>query len=469
MLDATPRPAPFTPTTVTPPRQALGTFASMAALIRNPLEAWHEELFELPSRRLDWLGSDYLQVMDPALMQSVLLDDIDSFRKSPVQQRVVRPGVGDGLLVVEGEAWRFQRRAAAPAFRHDAMLALAPAMAAAGERAADRLLAAASPGRSVDVLPEMTRATFDVIAATLLGGDDPSFDQEAVARAVTGYVETIGAVNLFDLLGVPDWIPRPGRGPGRRAIATLRGAADAALARRRARHQHGGDLGDGFGEDLLGRMLAARDPETGRGLSDIELRDNIVTFIGAGHETTALALTWSLYLLAGDQGVQDRLAAEARAVAGEGPIGPGQVERLVLHEQVIKEAMRLYPPAVMLQRQAIRPVRVGEHQLEPGTEVMCLIYVMHRSRLLWERPDGFDPDRFAPERSEGRHRFAHMPFGAGPRICIGMRFAYLEAVAILAAVMRKARVALAPGHAALPRMRVTLRPDGGMPLLVTAR
>jgi cytochrome P450 len=463
MLDAPT--ATFTPSTVTPPRRALSTAGAMAALVRNPLESWHEELFELPSRRLAFLGTDYLQIMDPALMQSVLLDDIDSFRKSPVQQRVVRPGVGDGLLVVEGETWRFQRRAAAPAFRHDAMASLVPAMAAAGEAAADRMLAGAASGQAVDVLPEMTRATFDVIAATLLGGDDPSFDQEAVADAVTGYIETIGAVHLLDLLGAPDWIPRPGARRGKRAIAALRGAADAALANRRARVEGGGDLGD----DLLGRMLAARDPETGRGMSDVELRDNIVTFIGAGHETTALALTWSLYLLAGDEAAQERLAAEASAVAGDGPIAPEQVERLAFHEQVIKEAMRLYPPAVMVQRQAVKPVRVGWHDLEPGAEVMCLIYVMHRSRRLWEKPAAFDPDRFSPERAAGRHRFAHMPFGAGPRICIGMRFAYLEAAAILAAVMRKARVGLLPDYVARPRMRVTLRPEGGMPLVIQPR
>jgi cytochrome P450 len=449
----------FLPQTVTPPAEPLGTFDAAAALIRNPIEAWHEGLYDLPSRRFDFLGGDYLQIMDPALMQAVLLDEVGAFRKSPTQQRIVRPGVGQGLLVVEDDAWRFQRRAASPAFRYEAMKAIVPTMAAAGEAAADRMRAAA--GEAADVMPEMTRATFEVIAATLLGGDDPSFDQEAVAHSVTDYIETIGAVDVMDLIGVPDFIPRFSRLRGQPAVKALRDAADAALVRRRA----GGELG----QDLLAQMLRARDPETGHGLNDIELRDNIVTFIAAGHETTALALTWALYLIAGDEDVQDRLAAEARSVAGDAPLAWEHLEKLHLHEQVIKESMRLYPPALLLMRQATRAVCIGEHQLEIGSDVMCLVYVMHRSRRLWENPERFDPGRFSPERSEGRHRFAFMPFGGGPRICIGMKFAYMEAAAILAALVRKLRFGLVPGRVVTPRMRVTLRPDGGMPLRVEAR
>jgi cytochrome P450 len=455
------KPSPFVPQTVAAPPAPLGTWEAAAALIRNPIEVWHDGLFDLPARRFDFLGGDYLQVMDPVLMQTVLLDEAASFRKAPIQQRIIRPGVGQGLLVVEDETWRFQRRAASPAFRYEAMKAIVPTMAAAGEAAANRILKSADSPAGVDVMPEMTRATFEVIAATLLGGEDPSFDQEAVAQSVTEYIETIGAVDILDLLGAPDWVPRLARLKGQSAVRALREAADAALARRRA----SGELG----QDLLGQMLKARDPETGEGLNDVELRDNIVTFIAAGHETTALALTWALYLIAGDEAAQERLAAEARAVAGDGPITAEHLERLPFHEQVLKESMRLYPPAVLLQRQAIRPVRVGENQLEIGSEVMCLIYVMHRSRRLWENPERFDPDRFSPERSEGRHRFAFMPFGGGPRICIGMKFAYMEAAAILAALVRRLRFELVPGQIVTPRMRVTLRPEGGMPLLVRAR
>ncbi|HEX8569750.1 MAG TPA: cytochrome P450, partial [Caulobacteraceae bacterium] len=221
--------------------------------------------------------------------------------------------------------------------------------------------------------------------------------------------------------------------------------------------------------DLLGALIGARDPETGQGLSEAELVDNTLTFIAAGHETTTGALTWALYLIANDPPTQARLLEEARAAYGDGPAGAEGLERLVFHDQVLQEAMRLFPPAAIISRRAARDIEVGPVRMRKGDDVNCMIYVMHRSSLLWERPAAFDPERFTPERRKARHRFAHMPFGGGPRVCIGARFAMNEAVVMLATLVRRLAFEPRPGAPPLPRVRATLRPAGGMPLVLRPR
>jgi cytochrome P450 len=216
-------------------------------------------------------------------------------------------------------------------------------------------------------------------------------------------------------------------------------------------------------------LLAARDPETGRGLSDDELRDNVVTFIGAGHETTALTLTFSLYLIANTPEVQDRLLREVLDVCGDKPIDAAMIDAMPYHEQVIKEAMRLYPPVAIIDRIATADIDLGDAQIKKGDLAFALIYIMHRHKKLWENPERFDPERFSEERTKAIPRFQYMPFGAGPRICIGMKFAYMEAVAILATLVRALRFLPNPAHTVEPNIRITLRPECGMPLFVEPR
>jgi cytochrome P450 len=450
----------FTPPAVRPPDKPLSPLVSLAVLRRNIVEAWDSELFDVPFRQGRWFGLPYLQACDPALMQAVFLDQMDCFLKSEAQQRVLRPAVGDGLLTVEGEAWRTQRRAAAPAFRHAALLRLLPAMAQVAEAVAASM-AEAPEGEPVDVTPLMTRAALDVVMQTLMAGDE-SFDLSTAGPMMVRYLESVGTVKLLDLLGAPDWIPRPGRARNRRENGLVRQMAAASLHARRARGQF--DSGD-----LLGDLIAARDPETGRGLTDEELVANILTFIGAGYETTAVALTWALYLIASAPDVQARLHEEAARVLGDRPITGEDVAKLTFHDQVIKETMRLYPPVPVLQRRAIADADLGPVQVRSGEEVVCLIYVLHRSRRLWDRPEAFDPDRFSPERSQDRHRFAFVPFGGGPRICIGAQFATFEMIAFLSTFVRRFTFEPAPGLAPLPRLRLTLRPDRPMRLIVRPR
>jgi cytochrome P450 len=460
MADTLTAPNLFVPQTVTPPDRPLPFIRAVFGLVQNPLKVWTRAMYEEPYHFVEWMGQRTHYLRTPEHLKGVLLDQAESFGKSSFQLRLLRPATGDGLLTTEGEHWRFQRRAASPAFRIDMLRAVVPTYAAAAQASVDRMRAAAVNG-PIDVLGEMQRATLDVIVETILGGNDPGFRHDVVAQAVTDYVESLGHPDVLDVLGVPPWIPRPRDKKGPRAAATLKQAAVDAIARRRASREKR--------NDLLDYLLAARDPETGKGLSDDELRDNVVTFIGAGHETTALALTYTLYLIANAPDVQERLLAEARAACGDAPVTPAMIEAMPFHEQVIREAMRLYPPVSIIDRVAREDVKLGDVEIRKGDYCFLMIYAMHRHALLWDAPAAFDPERFSEERAKGRHRFQYLPFGGGPRICIGMKFAYMEAVAILATLVRGLAFKPNPAHAVVPNIRITLRPEGGMPLHVAAR
>jgi cytochrome P450 len=221
--------------------------------------------------------------------------------------------------------------------------------------------------------------------------------------------------------------------------------------------------------DLVDLLMAAEDPETGRRMTDELLRDNILTFIGAGHETTALALTWSLYLLGAHPPTAARVRAEIAKVAGDETITVEHVERLTFTRQVVQEAMRLYPSLPIMTRMAGEDVEAGGLKIRKGTFVFIAIYALHRHRLLWRDPDAFDPDRWAQGESEGRHRFAYLPFGGGQRVCIGQGFAMMESVAVLATLVRGATLVPDPGHKIRPLVRVSMRPQGGMPMTLRLR
>ena len=222
-------------------------------------------------------------------------------------------------------------------------------------------------------------------------------------------------------------------------------------------------------DDLLQRLANAVNPETGARMSDELLIDNLLTFFLAGHETTAKAVTWTLYLLARAPDYQNRILEEIRQVVGDGPIEPDHVDKLVITTQVLKEGMRLYPPAPIVSRQSTADTDLAGIPIKSGTQIIIPIYAIQRHRRYWPDPDRFDPPRFAPEDEAKISRYHYMPFGAGPRICIGMAFALIEGVAILTTLVRAANFATTPGHVPEPVSRVTLLPAGGMPLTVRMR
>jgi cytochrome P450 len=399
-------------------------------------------------------GLRWHMVMDPAALRHVLKDRVEDYPKSVTTKMILEPAIGDSMFIAEGAHWRWQRRAAAPAFAHRNIEALGPVMTAAAQASCRRLAAATGPA---DLFEEMVAATFDVISDVTFSGDGV-LDRDNVHRSIDAYIAQTAKVSLMDVLGLPAWIPRPGRlfaGPGLRRMKSM---ADQAIAARARLPKDGAP-------DLLDLLLDAQDPETGRAMNRDELRDNLLTFIVAGHETTALTLAWALYLCAFDPAIQDRAAAEARAVLGDRAATAADFGQLPLIQRIVNETLRLYPPAAFLSRTAMAEDTLCGRQVRPKDTVMLPVYALHRHHLLWDRPDAFDPDRFltAPDR------YAFLPFGAGPRICIGASFALQEAVIILSTLLARFRFDAIKGRDPQPQMILTLRPQGGVWLNVQPR
>ena len=428
----------------------LGLFQSLRAARRNIVEIIPEIATRQPvvSGRT---GARWHMIMDPGALRRVLVERLDDYPKSDVTKSLLRPAIGESLFIAEGAHWRWQRRAAAPAFSHRNVQSLAPVMTAAAERAAGRIAAAAGR-RAVNVYEEMVAATFEVISAVTFA-DGEGFDRAAVHAAIDAYVTVSGKISFLDVIGAPLWVPRPGRMAWDPATRDMKALADRVVAERAAH-------GPAPTPDLLDLLRAGEDPETGRRMSDAELRDNLLTFIVAGHETTALTLAWALYLCAFDPEAQARAREEAEAALGGRAAEGADVERLPYIRQICEEALRLYPPAAVFSRTAQAPDRLCGREIRPGDTVMIPAYALHRHRLLWEAPDAFRPGRFADRKAV--QRFAYLPFGDGPRICIGASFALQEAVIILATLLARFRFTLVPGRTPRPVMILTLRPEGGV-------
>jgi cytochrome P450 len=448
--------APLYPPTVAPRRGRLSLPRFLFTFVRNPLRVLPEAVYREP---IFQYGDRVTWVTDPALIKTVLLDARDSFAKTPLERRVLGPLLGKGILISDGVDWRWQRQTAAPLFRHADVLRYVPAMiAAADETIAD--WRASAPGATQRVDENMTKATFRVISETMLPGGD-TYVGPALERSNLDYLLPISWPIAYAVVGLPAWLPFPGRAGMRRAEQRMRLAVADMI---RARRDNASDR-----DDLFARLLRAKDPETGRPMGDEQLVDNLLTFLLAGHETTAKALTWALYLVARAPDWEARMVDEIRRVAGDAPIAPEHIEHLVDVTKVVKEAMRLYPPAPVLTRITTRDLELGGKQLAAGSLVVLPIFAIHRHRQQWNDPDRFDPDRFSPEREAQYSRYQFMPFGAGPRICIGASFAMIEATAMLATFVRAAHFEVPAGHTPTPISRVTLRPRGGMPLEVWPR
>ncbi len=434
----------------------------LAAIIRNPLTSLPAACFSARMVVTRNLGRLRLYVSDPALIHELLVRGADRTEKSEEMKRVLGRSLGEGLLTADGAAWRWQRQAQAPAFRHERLTALLPAMIAAAEATRDRWLAL-PPGTSVDVGHEMMQTTFAIILDTMLSGRE-GIDAARMERSVSTNLRATSWAFAMAILKAPRWLPFPGRLRSQAATRFMRRAVRDVAARRRAR-----PADPRRRDDLLDMLLSAKDAETGRAMDDEAITDNLLTFILAGHETTALALAWTFALLGADPSCLAKLQAEIEAVTGGGPVEPRHIADLAYTRQVASEAMRLYPPAPMVARAIQQDMEIGGLPVPAGSVVFVPIYAVHRHASLWTRPEVFDPERFAPETIKARHRFAYLPFGAGPRICIGSGFAMMEAVAILAVLAKAVR--LEPMEATLPEpvMRVTLRPSRPLRMRVVAR
>lgn len=397
-----------------------------------------------------------LVLHDPAGVRRVLVENARAYTKATIQYSALATVTGAGLLASDGASWRRHRRTVQPAFHHGSLSDVARATT----RAATRMraeIAARPAGTPVEVLDLASRASLEVVGHTLAAADLSGVAQELVDAVGRALELVVGRAQS----PVPSSWPTPARAALRRAVATIDGACARILAERRDRHEEGAGPDDGGGAgDVVGLMLAA-------GLSDQEVRDELVTFVVAGHETVASSLTWTLDLLARNPDVQSRLHAELAAVLGAPGSGrdPGwdDLAHLTYARAVVDESLRLFPPAWAITRRAVADDVVAGVPVPAGTLVIISTWALHRDPAVWEDPEEFRPERFL---DGARRDLAYAPFGAGPRLCIGRDLALVEEVLVLASLLRDQRVRPVPGDRPEVEALVTLRPRNGLRLLV---
>jgi cytochrome P450 len=452
----------YCPPAPRPQPHPLSPLALIRTLKRNPLECWAMQHFERPIVSGGLPIGHVLLVHEPAAIRHVLLENAANYRKDRLQRRILSAGLSDGLLSAEGDQWRLQRRVLAPMFARKTVINFSAAMMAAAEALIGRW-SALGERKTIDVAAEMARITLDVVERTIFS-DGFGSDAEAIRVAMATYFNTIGKISPLDLLGVPDFVPRLSRFRVRATLKFFEAEVDRVISTRR---RILAEQPDRAPNDLLTDLLQALDSEAEDRITEAEVRSNILTFIAAGHETTANTLSWAMFLLSQSPSWRERLEAEAdRELTG--PIA-GVADRLVETRAVIEEAIRLYPPIAAISRVALDRDDLNGEPVRAGSLIVISPYVLHRHRLLWDRPDAFDPERFLGDARATIDRFAYLPFGVGPRKCIGSSFALQEATLVLAAIVKNFRFELPPGHAVWPTLSVTLRPANGLPMIVTRR
>ena len=388
--------------------------------------------------------------LDPADVRHVLQDNARNYHKSPVYERL-RDGVGNGLLTSEDAFWLRQRRLAQPAFHRQRLVAMADAMVACTEQMLERWEGVASRGGTIDVVAEMMAVTQAIIVRTMFSTDLGALS-EVVNRTWPIINRRIG--ETFWSTKLETSLPLPANRRFARALHELETVVYRIIADRR---RSGRDEAD-----LLSMFLSARDEETGAVMTDRQLRDEVMTMLLAGHETTSLALSWTYFLLSRHPAVERGVADEVGRVTGGGRPSFAHVDRLVCTRRAIEESLRLYPPAWGFSRQAMGDDEIGGYRVPKSSLVFVIPYVLHRRPKLWPDPERYDPDRFTPEQDAARPRFAYIPFGGGPRGCIGNQFAMVEAQLIVASVAQRYRVELLPGQDIQPEPLITLRPSPGI-------
>jgi cytochrome P450 len=442
------------------PRRAPASLPTLLWLMwRDPLRIWSRRHFREAVLWGEGRFGRAMTVSDPAGIKHVLLDRANIYEKGQVQRRVLGPMLAQGMLLAEGEAWKRARRTVAPLFAPRRLANATARMHAIAEARVDQWLGA-RVGQVLDIDREMTRLTFEMLSATLFS-DEIGDEAAGFERAVNRYAETAARADPLDVMGAPDWIPRAGRILGGGAAQWFENRVSKLVRERRERLARG-DAPD----DLMTALLKAQDPETGSGLSDTEVSSNILTFILAGHETTARALGWTFHLLARSPDVRARVEEEAEGL----DIGRDDwVERACWTRAVFEESMRLFPPAPVITRSAVEEDEVCGVAVHPGTTILISPWVLHRHESLWEDPGAFRPERFLPGEREKIDRFAYLPFGGGPRICVGAAFAMQEAMLILLAAARRVRLDRVGDAEPTPTQRITLRAKEGIRLRLARR
>jgi cytochrome P450 len=457
MADGSPTFRPFTP-----PRRdrPLGFAEFLWVGWRDPLLMWSNRHFREPQLYGKGPMGAVIVVSHPEGVRHVLTENAANYEKGALQRRVLGPMLADGLLLTEGDVWRRARRILAPLFTPSRTQRLAARM---GEVCTRRVegWSLQHGARVLNIDSEMSGLTFDMLSATLFS-DELDGDGQGFEKALNRYLSVGARIDPLDVIDAPAWIPRLGRAASGGVARFFEERVAGLVVRRRALIESGAAAPD----DLLSALLLARDEQDGAALSDREVAANILTFILAGHETTARTLGWALHLISRSPGVAARLRDEADAFD---LTDPKWAEALPWTRAVIEESMRLFPPAPTLARRALGPDVIGGQAIEAGTAVAISPWVLHRHELLWDEPDAFRPERFLPANRKAIDRYAYIPFSAGPRVCIGAAFALQEAMIALATLLRAADVEAITTAEPRPTHQITLRSRKPIHLRLRAR
>jgi cytochrome P450 len=445
-----------------PPPKPLSLLGFARAVRQNFLAGLHADVYEQDIVEMKLAGSRIFIVNHPGGIRHVLLQHAANYPKARIEHRLLGPSLGNGLIMSEGATWRAHRRIMAPFFDQGSLARYGPIMVDAAERTAMQW-GSIAPYRATEVCGAMMDLTLGVISRAMFSSDSDGM-ADTVRTASRDYQEAM----MFDL---PDFIP---------VVGSLWGAYKAARARRILRNFdlaiHGliaeraaVPAGDAR-VDLLQGLIKAQDTEGGTGMTVREVRDQVLTIFVAGSETTALALTWTWYLLSQHPQIEARLHSELDATLGGLSPRYDDLPRLAYARMVIEEAMRLYPPVYSLTwREALEDDEICETRIPRGSIVAIIPWVLHRHRRLWSSPERFDPERFAPDASSRRERLSYLPFGFGPRVCLGASFAMAESVLVLATLARRYRLLLASTARIEPQALFTLRPRYGLHMVPEPR
>lgn len=456
----TPQRAPLVPPRPEFAPPGMSMFGRIAQMRRSAIGTWGERAYREDIVKSRFLGRNSFTVNAPEAIKHVLIDNYENYGRTHVGIRVLRPILGqEGLLLAHGKAWKHQRRTLAPPFSPRAVAMLVPHMIAATDDMVTELGTKCNGGPT-DLREAMQRLALDIAGRTMFSFALEKHGQ-TLRRFVNYYAEHLAQPHFLDVLLPLDW-PSPRdfkRAKFRRdwtqflnVLITERRALGAANSAPR---------------DLFDLMVAARDPETGDAFSDSQLADQVATMILAGHETTATALFWSLYLLSLDLATQDQLADEARA-NGAHQAGELDITRLKFTRAVLDEALRLYPPAFLIARAALGPDTVAGEAVQKRDVILIAPWLLHRHEKLWENPNAFMPQRFLTGAAQP-DRFAYLPFGVGPRVCIGAQFALTEATLALAKILANYRVEITSTKPVMPLGVVVTAPDHAPEFRVTRR
>jgi cytochrome P450 len=423
----------------------------------NPIELWGAHSYREPYVYVpSGIGGPLLVANDPKLIRLILVEKSKSFKLAKTRQIVLRPILQDGLLTAENPTWKRSRKAMAPVFTPKHIHGFAEGMHRVTDEYVEKY---AQAGSTHEMAKDMTELTFHVLSETLFSGEiegDPKEFEEKIERLF----ETVGRVDPFDILNVPEWVPRPKHFTGRGVLKFFRKIVRKTIDVRAQKIAKGSDAPD----DFLTLLLRAEGPD---GLSREEIEDNVITFIGAGHETTARALGWTLYLLARAPHERSKVEEEAKRVTAQYDNPLDWIDQMPYTRAAFEEAMRLYPPAPVISREALEDIEWEDTVITKGSQCLVMPWTLHRHKVYWDEPEAFKPSRFLPENRDKIDKYQYLPFGAGPRVCIGSSFAIQEAIIILGVLLSRYRFDMASeAKEPWPLQRLTTQPQGGLHMVV---